>query len=294
MRCRHLVPILAMGLALGTAVSAPTAASAASSPAAGPWTVEYDASPAFSPDGDTVVFARGHGPTRRLYMAHRSDGSWSTAEQVPFSNRWMDLEPAMAPDGASLVFVSNRPAGGTGQPLDGSWGGQAHPGRGGNLWRVQRNGTVWSSPVRLPDTVNASTSTFSPAVAADGSVYFMRADPASGAFRLWRSRFVQGSYAAAQPLALGGGKAHSDYDPAVAPDQSFIVFSSDRPPASPSGDDLFIAYATPQGWSTPLDLGIVGNEARLSAERTTLYYSAPDGCVHRISLARWLSARPAH
>jgi hypothetical protein len=289
MRCHHLLPVLALILGGAiTAASAQTAASAALPPAAGPWAMAHDASPAFTPNDGTVVFTRGRGADRHLVVAHRQGSAWSTPTPAPFSPRWMDIEPVMAPDGSYLVFASNRPAHGEGAALDGQWGGKAWPGRGGNLWRVDRIGAGWSTPRRLPDVVNADSSTFSPALAGDGSVYFMRADPASGAFRLYRSRFVQGGYAAAQPLALGGGAAHSDYDPAVAPDASFLVFSSDRAPVSPDGDHLFIAFATPGGWSTPRDLGVAGNEARLGPDHATLYFSAADQRVHRMSLGPWL------
>lgn len=286
MRCPSLVSTLALFLAI--AVSAPPAR-AASQPAAGPWTEAHDASPAFTPDGATTVFTRGSGTARRLYVAHRRGNGWSTPVPAPFSNRWMDFEPTMAPDGRYLVFVSNRPARGEGKPLDGRWGGHDYPGRGGNLWRVDRRDDGWGTPRRLPDGVNADSSTFSPAVAADGSVYFVRVDPADGAFRLYRSRYADGRYQAAQALGLGGGATVSDYDPTVAPDQSFLVFSSDRPPASPNGGDLFIAFATPSGWSTPVDLGVAGDEARLGADRGTLYYSAPDHRIHQLSLAHWLA-----
>lgn len=292
MHGKPLIPFLALGLALGIAATTHAATATTSTPTPGPWTEAHDASPAFSPDGNTVVFARGRGADRRLVVADQHDGTWSSAKQLPFSNQWMDLEPAMASDGRYLVFVSNRPPDGNGKPLNGQWGGKAWPGRGGNLWRVARHGSGWGTPARLPDTVNASNSTFSPAVAADGSVYFMRADPTNGAFRLWRSRRVDDRYQQAQALALGGGSAVSDYDPTVAPDQSFLVFSSDRPPAPSDGDHLFIAFATAQGWSTPLDLGVAGNEARLGADRSTLYYSAPDHRIHRLSLRRWLAERP--
>jgi Periplasmic component of the Tol biopolymer transport system len=281
-----------LALALGTAVSAPparAAANAVSPPAEGPWMQARDASPAFAPDGDTVVFTRGSGTARRLYIARRHDGAWSVPVQALFSDRLMDFEPTMAPDGSYLVFVSNRPAHGAGKPLDGDWGGKAYPGRGGNLWRVDRAGDGWGTPRRLPDVVNAGTSIFSPAVAADGSLSFVRVDPANGAFRLYRSRYVHGGYQAAQALALGDGDANSDYDPAVAPDGSFVVFSSDRPPAPSNGGDLFIAFATRDGWSRPLDLGIAGDEARLGPDRKTLYFSATDHRIHRLALTPWLA-----
>jgi len=293
MRSHCRLPILALILGSALAASAWAATTVVPPLAAGPWVLEHDASPAFTPDGDTVVFARGNGATRRLFAAHRHDGVWSPPQRVAFSDRWMDLEPAMAPDGRYLVFVSNRPANGAGKALDGNWGGQAWPGRGGNLWRVDRVGDGWGTPVRLPDSVNRSSTTFSPAVASDGSIYFMRVNSADGSFRLYVSRRENGHYQPAVALALGTGDGRSDFDPAVAPDQSFLVFSSDRPPAPANGNDLFIAFAVPGGWSAPVDLGLAGSEARLGANRTMLYYTAPDHRIHRVSLAPWLRQRPA-
>lgn len=293
MPCRYLTPILA--LALGVVVSAPPARAIAdtmSHPAEGPWTAVRDASPAFAPDGDTVVFTRGSGTARRLYAAHHRGGMWTAPARVPFSDRWMDFEPAMAPDGSYLVFVSNRPTNGDGKALDGDWGGKPQPGRGGNLWRVDRSGDNWGTPVRLPDSVNASTSTFSPAVGRDNHLYFVQVNRDNGALRLYRSRCSHDACETARLLSLGAGGDRSDYNPAVAPDLSFLVFSSDRPPAPSNGGDLFIAFAAPDGWSTPMDLGLAGDEARLGPDHTTLYYSAPDHRIHRVSLAPWLQHRP--
>lgn len=297
MNFRHTAQALPLAIGLGIVTCIVPVVSAVASPppsvptipVAAPWATDGDASPAFTPDGKTVVFARGKGVLRRLYVSHRRDGRWSRPERAPFSIQWMDVEPAMAPDGTYLVFISNRPAHPDGKPLDGYFGGKLHPARGGNLWRVALRDGRWGTPKRLPDDVNASTSTYSPAVAADGSLYFTHPDPHTHNTRIYVSGRVGGRYTAPQPVAVSDGTV-SDYDPAVAPDRSFIVFSSDRSPTPPNHSGLFVAFATYSGWSTPVPIGACGYEARLSPDLATLYFNADaDGRIRRMSTSRFLS-----
>jgi Tol biopolymer transport system component len=253
------------------------------------WGLGDDASPAFTPDGQTVVFARGLGPSRRIYLSHRQAGLWSAPERAPFSDQWMDLEPVMAPDGSYLIFISNRPATAGGKALDGYFGGKPQPGRGGNLWRVNREGHGWGTPMRLPDIVNTSPATYSPAVAADGSLYFMKPDPQSHHLRIYFSQFAGGQFQPPVRLPLPSNEdAAADVDPAIAPDKSFIVFSSNRKPAAADTNDLFIAFATPAGWGQPIHLGPSGEEARLDPNLSTLYFTAADKRIHHMSITPWL------
>lgn len=272
-----------------TWVSAQTHAAAAnpSIAVAAPWSAEHDVGPAFAPDDDTVVFARGRSTARRLYISHRRHGRWSPPQHAPFSNQWMDFEPMMAPDGSYLVFVSNRPARAGGKPLDGFFNGKLHANRGGNLWRVDYRNGKWGKPVRLPDIVNVGTSVYSPTVSADGSIYFTLPDPHTHNTRIYVSHRAGSRYQAPQAVAFSKGVI-SDYDPAVAPDGSFIVFSSDRPPTPQNHSGLFVAFRTGDGWRRPEPLGVYGYEARLSPDTHTLYFTADDnGRIHRFDLAAW-------
>jgi hypothetical protein len=230
-----------------------------------------DAAVTFTPDGKTVYFCRSNGEDYDI-MVSRFDGDhWSQPKIATFSGHWRDLEPAMAPDGSYMIFASSRPIDGSGKAIAGHWGGQVHLGRGGNLWRVNREGDGWSKPVHLPDTVNRVDSTFGPAVAADGSLYFMAATGPGGHFQLYRSQFKDGKYQAPGLLPFSAGK-YGGVDPAVAPDQSFIVFASNRPPTPAHQNSVFIAFHDSLGPDVN-DLGSI-DELRLGPEGHTLYLTS--------------------
>ncbi len=239
------------------------------------WPAGSDASPAFTPDGRTVFFTHAVGASRAIMVSHLRDGAWSKPETASFSGTWRDIEPAMAPDGTYLVFVSNRPATPGGKPLDGFFGGAPRPGAGGNLWRVDRRGETWGEPIRLPEIVNGESAIYSPAVARDGSVYFNQPDPITRKSHIYRAQRTARGFLAPVALSISHGEV-ADFDAAVAPDESFVVFSSVRPPAPEGKPALFVTYAQGGAWSPPQALQpvTVGLEARFSPDLASLYFSA--------------------
>ncbi|HEX5952858.1 MAG TPA: hypothetical protein VFY94_06765 [Rhodanobacteraceae bacterium] len=270
----------AAGLACGAHAAEPASARAeifAPGVISGP---ANDAAATFSPDGRTVYFFRSNGMDYAIMVARRNGaGHWSKPSIALFSGHWRDLEPAMAPDGSYLIFASSRPIDAGNTPIDGHWGGRLHTGRGGHLWRVDRQGSAWSKPALLPDTVNRWDSTFSPAIASDGSLYFMAATGKQGHFRLYCAAFRHGAYQPPHLLPFSAGD-WGGVDPAIAPDQSFIVFASNRPPTPANGSDGFIAFRGRDGrWSEPVDLRpLIGNmdgvdELRLAPDGHTLYFT---------------------
>ena len=257
------------------------------------WIQKDDASFAFTPDGKTVFFARKIGTGRAIYSAYRQGERWSEPKLAPFSGHWLDYEPTMAPDGSHLVFVSNRPIATEGRPLDGYWGGKERPGRGGNLWQVDLKHGALSEAVRLPEIVNGSSATYSPALAPDGGIYFTNPDPVTHHTRLYVSHFVGGRFLSPKPVSFTDGVT-SDYDPAIALDGSYIIFSSNRPPTPPNKSGVFIACAGVDGWSTPMPLNVYGTEVRLGPDPSILFFTDDeDNRIHQLSLKDWLVANAA-
>jgi hypothetical protein len=226
-----------------------------------------DGAPAFMPDGRTVYFSRGGGTWSVLLESHFTDGRWSEPVIAPFSGDWSDSQPAVSPDGAFLVFVSWRPVAPTSTL-------QA------NLWRVDREGAGWSKPARLPETVNINARVFKPSLAADGSLYFLSIQ-AGGKMRLFCAPFVNGAYRTAQPLPFSTDGT-ADVDPEIAPDQSFLVFSSAGRRAGDTHEHLYITRKTGSAWGPVQPIRYAGddangssndNEAHLGPGRT-LYFDS--------------------
>jgi Tol biopolymer transport system component len=222
-----------------------------------------DGSPTFSPDGNTLFFARSGAAWSVILESEKTAGRWSEPRIAPFSGQWNDWAPEFAPDGSYVVFVSVRP--------------DTHA----NLWRSDRTASGWSAPVHLPAAVNIGPSVWKPSVVADGSVYFVAIDDKGGK-RLYRSVYKDGAYQPAQPLSFSDGKS-GDVDPEVAPDQSFMIFASDGRTPGDTKDHLFIAFNHGGVWQAPMPIRYAGddaggrstdNEPHLSHDLRTLYFSS--------------------
>ena len=246
-------------------------------PGAIPTAATGSAAPAFTHDGKTVYIGQSaNGGDISVMVSHLADGQWSAPQMAAFSGKYRDLEPAFSPDGRYLIFASNRPQVAGDSLLDGNYNKGIQKGKGGNLWKVKITKKGAGIPERLPDVVNANGSVFSPAVAGDGSIYFMRADSGKS-FHIYRSQLTKGQFEKPVRVSFSLDK-YGEYDPAVAPDESFIIYSTGRPPA-PHTADLFIVFKEGNKWGEPIDLRTLlsdkvhGVEARLSPDLKTLYFT---------------------
>lgn len=186
----------------------------------------------FSPDGNLVVFDSPPTETKStLMIARRVHGIWTKPVVAPFSGKWYDQDPAMAPDGSYIVFVSNRP-----RP-----GAAAAP-HTADLWRVDRHNESWGAPVWLPATINSGEHHYAPSVASDGSIYFTRDN--QDRVCIFRNR----AFHSAQLVHVPGMAQIGD--PVIAPDQTYLVFTALKDGRS----DLYLSLRSGRGWGAPRDL----------------------------------------
>ncbi|HEV7351366.1 OmpA family protein [Telluribacter sp.] len=123
-----------------------------------------ESSPSFTPDGKTMVFARGNSGKRKgtmnvdLYMSRLVNGQWSEPRYLPVNDSlaW-DGSPAFSRDGKTLYFASDR-AGGAG---------------GADIYRTNMDASGrFSKPVNMGKDINTAGDEMFPYVAADGKLYF--------------------------------------------------------------------------------------------------------------------------
>lgn len=247
-------------------------------------TAAPDIAPAFVDGGRKLFFSRRQDGKWSVLQSDRRGESWSSPVVAGFSGNWNDLEAAAAPNSRYLIFASDRPGPGENRRLTAHYYGQDQV--GGALWRVELAGNSAATLRRLPDSVNAGVSVWTPSIAANDDLAFMRTDVASGRFRLFLAKSDgKAGYASVQPLAFSTGAAN-DVDPALDPSERFLIFSSDRDTpgrgGAPGPEHLFIALAPLSaspvicplrfaGWS---DAAISEVEPRLSPDGTRLYFAS--------------------
>lgn len=243
-----------------------------------------DIAPTFLDGGGLLLFSRRVDGRWSVLRADRRGKSWSMPVLASFSGSWNDLEVAAAPSGRYLIFASDRPRAGVKARLTAHYYGKDQV--GGALWRVELTGTDTGLLSRLPDSVNAGGSVWTPSIAANDDLAFMRTEVRTGRFRIFLAKSgSRAGYGSVQPLAFSTGAAN-DVDPALDPAERFLIFSSDRDmpghDGAPGPEHLFIALsplsAHPAvcplhfpGWSDPKVSEV---EARLSLDGTRLYFAS--------------------
>jgi hypothetical protein len=178
-------------------------------------------------DWTALYFTRIQGDASFIYRMDRTDAGWSDPYVASFSRPGGASHPWLASDESRLYFVSRRPCPGSTQAL--------------NVWTTEGTEDGWATPQPLGKPVT-NQAVHAPSVSSAGTIY------ATGLKRL---RKTDTGYAAPEKLAPDIEGSH----PAVAPDESFLVFSARRH-GGHGANDLYVIFARADGsWGEPINLG---------------------------------------
>jgi hypothetical protein len=162
---------------------------------------------------------------------------------APFSGQYSDADPFITADGKQFYFISKRPVNGRAKTDN-------------DIWMMNKTETGWSQPLHLDPPVNSDADEWYPTMTREGTIYFGSDRPGGhGKTDLYRARLVEGKYVTAENLGEPVDTAGDEYEPFIAPDESFLVFMAAGRPDAVGRGDLYVSYRHGEKWSEPQNLG---------------------------------------
>ncbi|HEX7768449.1 MAG TPA: hypothetical protein VF422_00310 [Dokdonella sp.] len=173
-----------------------------------------------SPDGCCVLWGSTDRPGGAggwdIWMSRRTEHGWSPPVAVAFNTPHNEFDPAFSGDGRIVYFFSNRPGG---------FGGD-------DLWQVAFDPATGASGEarNLGAALNSAGDEWAPTPSPDGRLLLFASDGRGGAGRhdLFTSRWNDGAWQPAEPLAGEVNGAGDDFDAAFIDGGRALVFARSR------------------------------------------------------------------
>ncbi|MBI9055928.1 MAG: PD40 domain-containing protein [Bacteroidales bacterium] len=237
-------------------------------------TIEHG-TPTFSPNGNEVFWQsnyRQSGKETEIFgMTMQHDGdTWNAPKVSPYNSG-----PVFSPDGKRLYFL----------PFGEENGEKNGP------YYVEKKNNIWSEPVcmdllaQFPEIKYA----YNYSVTQNGTFYFLGHAEGLGSmndFGIYRMELNNGEYSKPEllPSSINLGKGIMNWTPFIAPDESYLLFSSNR--LSPDNDigDIYVCFRKSDGsWTEAINLGTSIN----SGKQERFPSVSPDGKY--LFFTRWVA-----
>jgi len=211
-------------------------------------TDEIEINGVFAPDGRMFLFARQIEGVFTIYQAEFHEDGWSEPRPLDIygdGTRVLAVDMTLTTDGRVMYFL----------------GQHEHEGEAGppdlDIWASRREEDGWAPAELVPPPVSTDQAESYPVVVADGSLYFPAQRPEGlGGYDIYRSqRLPDGSFAEPENLGPPVNTEFHEGDTFVAPDESYLILSSQRP-GGLGQNDLYVSFRGPDGrWSEPENMG---------------------------------------
>jgi tetratricopeptide (TPR) repeat protein len=199
---------------------------------------------AFLNDARVCVYSASTEKGHETYYSYEKNGRWTTPQRAPFEELQGHPNYTTGPHGRKVYFHSGRPT---------------HPDdtrEDDNIWTIEWTGSGWAEPEALPAPASSDYGEAYPSATKDGTVYFFtwRREGCRGD-DIWMSRCFDGQYQEAKRLLWPINTDFIEYDPYVSPDESFLIFGSDRPGGFGQSDNYICFRKNDGSWTRPINLG---------------------------------------
>lgn len=202
---------------------------------------------AFTKNGKEFYYNALYNGDWSVFVTKDSGKGWTKPAPLPFTSGFVDRDFTISPDGNRIYFGSNRPRN-----------------KGGNIQNrldifvtKRLNADKWSNPEAIGTPINTDFGENYPSIAGNGNIYYFSCRKSGkGGCDIYMSRFVKGRYTEPIILSNAVNSEKHDWDAYIAPDETYIIFSSKDRPDSIGGQDLYISYKKRNGtWSKSKNMG---------------------------------------
>jgi hypothetical protein len=222
----------------------------------------------FLNNGTVFVFTSmkpgGDWRLRPTYVTELKNGRWTKPRLAPF-NEYAPYNFTVGPDDRTIFFTTLKSPDTTTRMFM----------EEANIWAVKLEREGWMEPVMFGRSINTERYYENyPSVTRDQTVYYMsRREIGGGRTDVWRSRNIDGKYAEAENVDAPVNTEVSDFDPFIAPDESYLIVCQELP-GSIGDSDLYVYFRRSDGsWSEGINMGPGVN----SPDFESRPYVTPDG-----------------
>lgn len=195
-----------------------------------------------------------------IMVTKKKNGKWTKPKRLEVFGDSKEFDTFITQDGKKLFYCSNRKVRETDTIAN------------ADIWMMERKGNSWGKPIHLGNEVNSPKNDWFPTVSNKGTLVFSPSIGREG--KIVYSTMKDGVYQKPIPFGenINSPKSYN-YDPLIAPDESYLIFASRRE-GNIGGADLYISFKQEDGtWSKAKNMGDVINT------KTTDYAASlsPDG-----------------
>lgn len=212
---------------------------------------EFEFGSVFNADGTEFFYAThiGEGKERRaeIRVMKLENSKWTEAKAIVKHEKYWFNDPFLSFDEKRLYYISDMPR------------SQGSKTKDTDLWYSERTKDGWSDPIHLGNIINSDVQDYYVSFTTSGRLYFAsHRDAEEGRtydFDIYYADQKDGVFQKPQRLPKPANTRAYEADVFVAPDESYIIFSSFRKSGFGEGD-LYISFKNKDGsWTEGKNMG---------------------------------------
>jgi hypothetical protein len=242
----------------------------------------YEFGSVFTRDGKEFYYAIEGGQRPHIEYIKFENNKWSDPVKLLISDKYGYNDPFLSPDEKKLFFISDQAIDGQGNKKD------------IDIWYVQREGKGWSKPINAGKEINSAHNEYYISFTKGGTMYYSSNKEAdnvqSKKYDIYNSPFVKTSFGSSTKLGSAINSEHYEADVFVSPDETYMIYCTERPDGF-GGGDLLISFKEANGqWGKAKNMGNAVNTKGyefcpfVTAEGKYLFFSR-DGDIY------WVDAK---